>query len=137
MLFAIVKSKATPEGLLRAGFISIGALFLLSPTQFPWYFLWVAPLLPLFPVRGFLAAVVTLPLYYTYFHLDPRGVAYVQTYGIIWLVWLPVWGLLAYDFFNARQCPARERMTWNLSLANLSPDRKLGSLYVSSAGTSS
>ena len=102
VLYVSLRSKPSPESLLQGCFICIAALFLLSPTQFPWYFLWVAPLLPLFPVRGLLLAVVTLPLYYAYFHLDPRGAGSVQTYYVVWVVWLPVWALLAFDLFRNR-----------------------------------
>ena len=102
VLSVMLKSKPEPASLLRGSFICIAALFLLSPTQFPWYFLWVAPLLPLFPVRGLLLAVVTLPLYYAYFHLEPRGAGSAQTYYVVWLVWLPVWALLAFDLFRHR-----------------------------------
>ena len=97
-----LKPIADDEDLARRAFLCLSALFLMSPVQFPWYFLWVAPLLPLFPVRGLLFAVPLLPLYYGYFHLQPRGMADVQTYGLVWLLWLPVWSVLLYDGLRLR-----------------------------------
>ena len=94
----ICRSPVTSAGhtLHRASLI-LAALFLLSPVQFPWYFLWVAPMLALFPIRGLLLAVPLLPLYYGYFHLQPRGMADLQTYGLVWLIWIPVWAIMLHD----------------------------------------
>ncbi len=44
----------------------VAGLFLLSPTQFPWYFLWLVPLLVLQPSLPLLLYSALLPLY----HLD-------------------------------------------------------------------
>ena len=73
------------------------AVYLLSPSQFPWYFLWIAPFLCLFPVRGLLLASVLLPLHYLYFYFDAHDLKHVYINGVVWLMWLPVWALLAFD----------------------------------------
>ncbi len=70
------------------------ALFLLSPVQFPWYFLWVLPLLALRPVPGLLLATATLPLYYTAFYFLARDTYAVFTDGIVWFIWVPAWIVL-------------------------------------------
>jgi hypothetical protein len=69
----------------------IAALFLLSPTQFPWYYLWLLPLLAIRPRAELLFLSVTLPLYYLRFYLDVRGMAHVHDTGVVWLEFLPVW----------------------------------------------
>ncbi|MEM7427105.1 MAG: glycosyltransferase 87 family protein [Pseudomonadota bacterium] len=106
LLAAVVWICRRPIGndkdLLQRAFLCLVALFLLSPVQFPWYFLWVAPLLPLFPLRGLLLAVPLLPLYYGYFHLQPRDMADLQTYGLVWLSWIPVWAVLGHDYLRQR-----------------------------------
>lgn len=102
ILFICRRPIQDNEDILRRASLCLGALFLLSPVQFPWYFLWAAPLLPLFPIRGLLLAVPLLPLYYGYFHLHPRDMADVQTYGLVWLIWIPVWALLAHDALRQR-----------------------------------
>ncbi|MGI9414791.1 MAG: glycosyltransferase 87 family protein, partial [Hyphomicrobiales bacterium] len=78
-------------------FITVTALFLLSPTQFPWYYVWLAPFLPLFPVSGLLLLTATLPLYYAYFYLAPRDMEQVFHYGVVLVIWLPVVLLLGRD----------------------------------------
>lgn len=89
------------KDILRKALIVVAALFLLSPAQFPWYYLWVLPLLCLFPVPGLLALTATLPLYYTAFYFLPRGTYETFSQGIVWLIWLPVWGLLLWGARDA------------------------------------
>ena len=81
-------------------FVTIGALLLLSPTQFPWYYGWVAILLPLFPLRGFLILAATLPLYYVFFYLAARDMTDFFRYGVVLAIWLPAWVLLIVDRFH-------------------------------------
>ena len=93
-------NRTAPEGprdLCFRAFVTIGALLLLSPTQFPWYFGWLAILLPLFPLRGFLILAVTLPLYYVYFYLAARDMTDFFRYGVVLAIWLPAWALLIAD----------------------------------------
>ena len=77
----------------RAALVT-GVLFLLSPAQFPWYAAWVIAFLPLLPRWGFIALAVTMPLYYVGFHHLARDTYDVQRTVIVWLVWIPIWGLL-------------------------------------------
>jgi len=67
--------------------LAAAALFLISPTQFPWYFLWLVPLLAIWPVRALLLYTALLPLY----HLNEI------TLWVIWVQHVPVWGLLIHD----------------------------------------
>lgn len=102
------------EDILRRAAIIVAALFLLSPAQFPWYYLWVLPLLCLYPVPGLLVLTATLPLYYTAFYFLPRSTYETFSNGIVWLIWLPAWGLLAWqgrDRIAARVFPRTQRST--------------------------
>lgn len=85
------------DELMRRCLVLCGALFLLSPAQFPWYYLWVLPLLPLRPVAGFLVLTATLPLYYTAFHFMSADRYDLYRDTLVWLVWLPAWALLALE----------------------------------------
>jgi hypothetical protein len=78
--------------------VLVAALFLLSPTQFPWYFTWIAPPLVLAPSRALLLLTFTLPLYYLKFYLDARGQVQLFHHGIVWLEYIPVWLLLLWDW---------------------------------------
>jgi len=95
----------TATDLCFRAFITIGALFLVSPTQFPWYYAWIAVLLPVFPVRGFLVLSATLPLYYVYFYLSARDLTAYFRYGVVLVIWAPAWGLLLLDAFRQRLGP--------------------------------
>ncbi|MGI9385885.1 MAG: hypothetical protein ACR2OX_00500, partial [Methyloligellaceae bacterium] len=77
--------------------IVIGAMFLLSPAQFPWYYLWILPFLSIRPIAGLLVLTATLPLYYSAFYYLSHDNYAVFSTGIIWLIWLPAWGLLAWE----------------------------------------
>ena len=87
----------------RRFLLVIAALFLLSPTQFPWYFLWMLPFLALRPRLSLLLLTALLPLYYGRSYLDARGLAQIHDYGIVWLEFLPVWLLLLWETFKGRQ----------------------------------
>lgn len=97
------------EDILGKAFVIVAALFLLSPAQFPWYYLWVLPLLCLFPIPGLLVLTATLPLYYTAFYFLPRGTYETFSHGIVWVIWLPAWGLLAWQARSRIAAPASLR----------------------------
>ncbi len=98
----IVRRKAADgEHILHQMFLVTAALYLLSPSQFPWYFLWVAPFLCIFPVRGLMLAGALLPLHYLYFHYSARDIADTYRYGIVWFMWVPVWAVLVTDALRA------------------------------------
>ncbi|MDJ0613460.1 MAG: glycosyltransferase 87 family protein [Rhizobiaceae bacterium] len=96
----------TPEKVVKRMFLITVAIYLLAPSHTPWYFLWIAPFLCVFPSRGLLLAGATLSLHYAYFHFMPRGFEETYQYGIVWLIWLPVWALLAFDLIRQRQMDA-------------------------------
>ena len=91
--------------LLTAALFIFAAAFLLSPTEFPWYYLWLVPLLALRPQRALLLYTMLLPLYY---------------YHDIWLEHLPVLALLAWDARTAMGCRHRcviQRLTADAAAA--------------------
>ncbi len=76
------------------------AVFLLGPTQFPWYYVPLAALLAVAPRASLLLLSATLALYELRFYFDARGMAEVFDHGIVWLEYVPVWALLAWEFVN-------------------------------------
>ncbi len=80
--------------------VMVAALFLLSPTQFPWYFLWCLPALALRPSVPLLLLTVTLPLYYLRFRFVEWGRADWFDYGVVWLQFVPTWVLLAREYWQ-------------------------------------
>ena len=78
--------------LSNAFMLAVAGLFLLSPTEFPWYYAWLVPLLAIHPVFPLLLYTVLMPLY----HLHYAEPAWV------WAEHLPVWGLLITAFVYHR-----------------------------------
>jgi len=79
---------------LRACYLLMAALLLLSPSIHPWYVTWLVPFLCFFPNPGFLLWTLTVFLGYHVlidytalglWHFDPR---------LVWLEYLPVYALL-------------------------------------------
>ena len=97
----------TAEALCGRVLAVVAALFLLGPTAYPWYYVWMAPFLAVTPRFSLLALSALLPLYYLRFHFDARGAPEVFDHGIVWLEYLPVWALLVWEL--ARDRPTRAR----------------------------
>lgn len=76
---------------IRRALIVVAAIILLAPAIYPWYTLWMAPLLALVPELGLILLYATIPLYYTYFYFAARALTEVHHQGVVWIVWLPVW----------------------------------------------
>lgn len=94
VLIALVMArKPAPGGdeVCKRALIIIAALIFCAPAIYPWYTLWMAPLLALVPELALLLLTVTIPLYYSYFYFAARSMADVYRNAIVWLVWLPVW----------------------------------------------
>lgn len=93
----------------RAAIVA-GAMVLLSPAQFPWYMAWVLPLIPIWPIWGFMALAVTMPLYYSAFYLLARDQYAIFTDRVIWIIWVPIWALIlgqwAWTLTGSRGTPA-------------------------------
>jgi hypothetical protein len=85
------------RALVRRMLSAVAALFLLSPTQFPWYSLWILPLLAIQPRLSLSLFTVLLPLYHLRFYFVERDLAAVFDFGVVWAEYLPVWILLAWE----------------------------------------
>ena len=80
----------------RALWITAG-LFLLSPAQYPWYWLWLLPMLVVRPSPGLLVLTATLPMYYLRFPLRELGLSDWFNHGVVWLQFGPALALLAVE----------------------------------------
>ncbi len=98
LCFLFFKNSKTQKEWLSKIFIMCLVIFLCSPAQFPWYYVWVAPFIALFPLYSLLFLSMTIPLYYSAFYLMSHGNLQIYNNVIIWLIWIPVWILLVYDF---------------------------------------
>ena len=78
--------------LIHRALLLLAAVFMLSPTQFPWYYVWIVPLLALAPRWSLLAYPVLLSGYY----LQERWP------GVVWLEHGPVYLLLIIEAVRGR-----------------------------------
>jgi len=76
----------------------VACVFLLIPTQFPWYYTWMLPFLAICPRRSLLMLTVLLPLYYIRYYLEPRGMLEYFNNVIVWVEFVPIWILLIIEW---------------------------------------
>lgn len=104
LAFAQIKGDKKHERLTLFSFSVVSfALFLLSPAQFPWYFVWVAPFLVFYPLWGFVVLMPFMAFYYLGFYFNTLDEIRDYKFLLSFLIWLPVWGLLAYELLNHRR----------------------------------
>ncbi len=97
LLFLCRRPIEDPHDLCNRIVLVMSAFFLLSPTQFPWYYLWLVPFLALSPRASMLSLTATLPLYYLRFHFEYRGNVAPFDNGIVWLEFAPAFILLLWE----------------------------------------
>ncbi|MFN8006786.1 MAG: glycosyltransferase family 87 protein [Terriglobia bacterium] len=84
--------------LCRRLLLVVAALFLMSPAQFPWYYIWLLPFLTLFPRRSLLLLTPLLSLYYLRFYFSARDQVELFDYRVVWLEFVPVWILMVHEW---------------------------------------
>ncbi|TQV80637.1 glycosyltransferase 87 family protein [Denitrobaculum tricleocarpae] len=98
-------------------FLFIAALlFLLSPTQYPWYYSWLLPFLVIQPSIPLLLMTALLPLYYLRFVFEANEFAAITERVFAWIQFGPVLGMLAWQWLASRKAggtltpiPVRQR----------------------------
>jgi hypothetical protein len=83
-----------PTDIIRRVAVVTCIIFLVTPAQFPWYVVWIAPFLAFAPLPGLIILAVTMPLYYLAFYLMAIDRFALFNGIVIWMVWCPVWALL-------------------------------------------
>ena len=89
LLKLMTKNWESVEELITQWLVIIAALFLLSPTGYPWYILWFMPLLVIKPNKALLLLTLLLPLYDLRYPLEALGNKYIFDYLVITLEFLP------------------------------------------------
>ena len=86
----------------RAAFLLIGAVLLLAPNGYSWYFTWIVPLLCFFPSSAWLLLTILQFLSYKVW-IDYRalGVWHFDPF-FQWLTYAPFFALLAWEVFRRR-----------------------------------
>lgn len=99
-IFTVRRRKDGLEETTRRCCMIVAALFLLSPTQFPWYYLWMSPFLAVYRSPPLLLLTLLLPLYYLRVFFAARDMAYIHDYGVVWVEFAPVWAMLVWAWFR-------------------------------------
>lgn len=81
---------------------TLAALFLFSPTQFPWYYVGLIPFLAIRPRLSLLLLTALLPIYYLRYFFLAQGQGWIFDNSIVWLQFLPVWILLGWEWWSNR-----------------------------------
>ena len=91
LLIGVLSIKAAKNNIdfCNRCFWIIALLYLLSPTQFPWYYLWMLPLLAIRPRTSMLLYAVLLPMYYSRFYYSSIGNDQFFDYTLVWFQHLP------------------------------------------------
>ncbi len=89
-LWSARRRPTTPADLCGRCLSILAVMFLLSPTQFPWYAIWMMPFLATSPRLSLLLMTALLPLYYLRFDLSGRGLEHVFDHWVVWIEYLPV-----------------------------------------------
>ena len=100
-----LKPIADADDLMGRASVTVAALVLLSPAQFPWYAVWLAPFLAFRPWTGFLILTATAPLYYLSFYCIAAGEPAVFTRYVVWIIWVPVWAALVIEAILGWRAP--------------------------------
>ena len=100
--FTLRPQKAERSVIESALFI-VTTIFLLSPTQFPWYSLWLLPFLVFVPRRSLLLLSVLLPVYYLRYYFEGAGNLPFFDNVLVWVQFLPVWYILFLEWRYARR----------------------------------
>ncbi|MGC1105026.1 MAG: glycosyltransferase 87 family protein [Candidatus Acidiferrales bacterium] len=91
--------RVEPE---RAAYLIFGAILLLSPNAYPWYFTWIIPLLCFFPNPAWL--LLTILQFLSYSVLIGYGILGTWHWSplMIWLEYAPFYGWLGWQMFRAQ-----------------------------------
>ena len=103
IIYLVRNTISSHVDMCRRSLLILAAVFLLSPAQFPWYFIWLLPLLAIQPRLSLLLLTALLPLYYLRFYFTGIDRVGIFDYGIVWLEFLPVWCLLIWEWLRGRK----------------------------------
>jgi alpha-1,6-mannosyltransferase len=102
IIFITFSNRYRDVDLYKKSLFIIAFVFLVSPTQFPWYYTWLLPLLVVAPRFSLLLPTLLLPLYYLRYYLEPMGRIELFTDVVVWIEFVPVWILILIEWRKSR-----------------------------------
>ncbi|MEE9573235.1 MAG: hypothetical protein V3W20_09320, partial [Candidatus Neomarinimicrobiota bacterium] len=100
LICAIILRKTHQNNLefFYKALLIVAVLYMISPTQFPWYYTWMVPLLAVRPKASLLLYPLLLPLYQLNYLSD--YIIYIEHIPILILFILEIKGVIWKDWFN-------------------------------------
>jgi alpha-1,6-mannosyltransferase len=101
---------SVPSGRLdvpRRALLLAGAILLLVTPAYPWYFIWLIPLIAVVPVAGLWYLTVAVPV--VYLGWNWQGAWRPPLLPFLAVVYVPTWVLLAGRWWSRRRTGARDR----------------------------
>jgi hypothetical protein len=85
------------KDLARFSFLVVGCSLLLAPTVYPWYLIWIVPLLCLYRSRAWIAFTGLVALSYQVWAVYDASGAWILPGWVLALEYLPFYGLLVWE----------------------------------------
>ncbi len=87
----------------RAAYLLIGAILLVAPNGYPWYFTWIVPFLCFFPNPAWLLLTILQFLsYHVLIDYQATGLWHFRP-EMVWLTYAPFYALLVGEYMRRRQ----------------------------------
>ena len=102
VLYQAMKYDRTLFDLFRRSLFIVAVIFLVGPTQFPWYYTWMLPFLVVVPRFSLLFLTAMLPLYYLRYYLEPLGKLDHFNNYVVWIEFVPIWALLIIEMVRKK-----------------------------------
>jgi len=116
MVFLLRSPLGGERDFWQRGLAVVAAIFLLSPTGYPWYFTWLLPFIIVRQYAFLMALNIVLPMYYLRFYSLYHGMPEIYEGVIVWVEFVPVWLLLAFERWqNWKEC-RKNQLTGQSSL---------------------
>ena len=106
LVLVLVARRQSP---LRASYITVGAILLLMTTVHPWYLLWIAPFLAIYPSPAWLLLMLTAGLGYHSAYLATPGQAWEDAVWVKLLEYGPFFALLLMRYTRRHDTGERAR----------------------------
>jgi hypothetical protein len=112
VILVLMRKSTGKRTLFENCLIVVSVLFLVSPTQFPWYYTWIIPFLCIQPRLSLLLLTPLLSLYYLRYYLMGMNNEVLFDNWLVWLQYIPVWILLLLEYFSSLKSKAKEKVIY-------------------------
>ena len=103
VIMVLLRKNTGEKALFENCLIVVSVMFLVSPTQFPWYYTWIIPFLCIQPRFSLLLLTPLLSLYYLrYFLMSINNEVFFDNW-LVWFQYIPVWILLLIEYLSSQK----------------------------------